>query len=247
MLQIKKIRIQEYKLTLLSIGIAILLIVLIIGGFIACFWGYRRFMGGVKSAGFFIGGLLGFLVIFPFSLARHDTVSTLIMLGAGFLFGGIAGFLFSISLNRILTFFTGAIIGFFLSALIFSPAALEVIFSNQFSLVAMRQALGNTIILHIIIAIIVGVLALFFQRPIVISSTAIWGAAWIVLPLAVGYYWMTHSSQLFTLSFVSETIHAYGIFLLTGWIILSIIGALFQFRYATQKEQHPIRLFTKQK
>jgi hypothetical protein len=233
--------------TFLSIAIPILLVILIIGGLTACFWGYRRFMGGVKSAGFFIGGLLGFLVVFPFSLARHDIVSTLIMLGAGFLIGGIAGFLFSISLNRILTFVTGAIIGFFLSVLVFSPSALELIFSNQFSLTALRQAFGNMIILHIIAAIIVGVLAIFFQRPIVITSTAIWGAAWIVLPLAVGYYWMKHSSQSFKLSIVNETIHAYGVFLLVGWIILSIVGALFQFRYATHKEPQPIRLFKKRK
>lgn len=234
-------------MTLYSIAIPILLIIFIIGGFTACFWGYRRFMGGVKSAGFFIGGLLGFLIIFPFSLARHDVVSTLIMLGAGFLIGGIAGFLFSISLNRVLTFVTGAIIGFFLSVLIFSSNALEVIFNNQFSLIELRQALGGTIILHIIIAIIVGVLALFFQRPIVIASTAIWGAAWIILPLAVGYYWLTHSNQSFTLSFVPETIHAYSVFLFTGWIILTIIGALFQFRYAAHKEHRPIHLFKRQK
>jgi hypothetical protein len=93
----------------------------------------------------------------------------------------------------------------------------------------------------------VGVLAIFFQRPIVIVSTAIWGAAWIVLPIAIGYYWVKHSSQSFTLSFVTETIHAYGVFLLCSWIILSIVGALFQFRYATHKEQQPIRLFKKQK
>jgi hypothetical protein len=234
-------------LSLLSIAIPILMIILTIGGFTACFWGYRRFMGGVRSAGFFIGGLLGFLIIFPYSLARHDAVSTLIMLGAGFLIGGIAGLIFSISLNRVLTFVTGAIIGFLLSTLIFSSQAFDVIFSNQFSLAALRQALGSTIILHIIIAIIVGVLAIFFQRPIVIASTAIWGAAWIVLPLAVGYYWFNHSNQSFALSFVSEAIHVYGVFLLSGWIILSIIGALFQFRYATHEEYHPIHLLKRQK
>ncbi len=234
-------------MTFLSIAIPILLVILIIGGFTACFWGYRRFMGGVKSAGFFIGGLLGFLVIFPFSLARHDTVSTLIMLGAGFLIGGIAGFLFSISLNRVLTFITGAIIGFFLSVLVFSPGAFEIIFSNQFSLIALKLALGNALILHIVAAVIVGILALFFQRPIVIASTAIWGAAWIILPLSVGYYWLTHSGQSFSLNFVTQTIHAYGVFLLSSWIILSILGALFQFRYATRKEPHPILLFKKRK
>jgi len=214
----------------------IILVILIIGGFVACFWGYRRFFSGIKSAGFFIGGLLGFLVALVFALRATNSTQILLILVAGFVIGGIIGFALSIALNKVLTFITGALIGFFLSVLIFSPGSLAVIFSNRFTLDALKLALGNTLPISIIISIACGILAVLFQRPIIIISTAIWGAAWVAAPLAVAYYMMNKPITEINFSIVSAAIASYPIYIIATWSVLTVLGSLFQF-HETRKEK----------
>jgi hypothetical protein len=214
----------------------VVLALLIIGGVVACFWGYRRFFTGIKSAGFFIGGLLGFLVALVFALRTTNSTQIILILVAGFVIGGVIGFALSLTLNKVLTFITGALIGFFLSVLIFSPNSLSVIFGNRFTLAALNLALGNTLPLAIIISLAFGILAVLFQRPIIILSTAIWGAAWVVVPSAVAYYLMNKPITKIDLSIVSSTFTAYPIFIIATWIGLTVLGSLFQF-HGTRKEK----------
>jgi len=214
----------------------VVLALLIIGGFIACFWGYRRFFSGIKSAGFFIGGLLGFLVALVFALRTINSTSIILILVAGFMIGGIIGFLLSIALNKVLTFITGALIGFFLSVLIFAPDSLAVIFGNRFSLAALKLALGNELPIAIIISVAFGVLAVLFQRPIIILSTAIWGAAWVAAPSAVAYYLMNKPITKIDFSVIGSAMAAYPVFIIITWVALTVLGSLFQF-HETRKEK----------
>ncbi len=215
----------------------VVLALLIIGGFVACFWGYRRFFKGIKSAGFFIGGLLGFLVAFVFALRTTNSTQSILILVAGFVIGGVIGFLLSIVLNKFLTFITGGLIGFFLSVLIFAPNSLSVIFGNRFTLAALNLALGNALPIAIIVSVAFGILAVLFQRPIIILSTAIWGAAWVAAPSAVAYFLMNKPITKIDLSIVSSAIGAYPIFVIVTWIALTVLGSLFQF-HETRKEKN---------
>jgi hypothetical protein len=216
--------------------VLIVLAGLIIGGFVACFWGYRRFFSGIKATGFFIGGLLGFLIALVFAFRTANTTQIVLILVTGFVIGGVVGFMVSITLNKILTFLAGGLIGFFLSVLILSPGALAVIFGTRFSPEALRLALGNAFPVHIIIAIIFGVLAVLFQRPIIIISTAIWGAAWAAVASAVAYYMMNKPIKEINLSLVSSAISEYPVFIFIAWIGLAAIGIFFQF-HETRKEK----------
>ena len=215
----------------------LILALLIIGGFVACFWGYRRFFSGIKSAGFFIGGLLGFLVALVFAFRTTNSTSIILILVAGFVIGGAIGFLLSIALNKVLTFITGALIGFFLSILIFAPNSIPVIFGNRFTLAALKLALGNSLTIAIIISVACGVLAVLFQRPIIILSTAIWGAAWVAAPSAVAYFLMNKPITKIDLSVVGSAIAAYPIFIIVVWIILTVLGSFFQFRETRKEKQ----------
>jgi hypothetical protein len=214
----------------------IVLALLIIGGFVACFWGYRRFFSGIKSAGFFIGGLLGFLLALVFALRSTNSTSIILILVAGFVIGGVIGFLLSLVLNKVLTFITGALIGFFLSVLIFAPDSIPVIFGNRFSLAALNLALGNALPIAIIVSVAFGILAVLFQRPIIILSTAIWGAAWVAAPSAVAYYLMNKPITKIDFSAVGSAIAAYPIFIIVTWSALTLLGSLFQF-HETRKEK----------
>jgi hypothetical protein len=216
--------------------ILIILAVLIIGGFAVCFWGYKRFFSGIKSTGFFIGGLLGFLVALVFALRSTNTTSIILILVAGFVIGGVIGFLISIALNKVLTFITGALIGFFLAILIFAPNSIPVIFGNRFSLAALKLALGNSLPIAIIVSVVFGILAVLFQRPIIILSTAIWGAAWVAAPSAVAYYLMNKPITKIDFSVVGSAIAAYPIFIIVTWIALTTLGSFFQF-HQTRKEK----------
>jgi len=215
----------------------LILALLIIGGFVVCFWGYRRFFSGIKSAGFFIGGLLGFLVALVFALRSNSSTSIILILVAGFVIGGVIGFLLSIALNKVLTFITGALIGFFLSVIIFAPNSIPVIFGNRFTLAALKLALGNTLPIAIIVSVAFGILAVLFQRPIIILSTAIWGAAWMAAPSAVTYFLMNKPITKIDFSVVGSAIAAYPIFIIVAWVVFTILGSLFQFN-ETRKEKH---------
>jgi hypothetical protein len=208
---------------------------LILGGVVSCFWGYKRFHKGIKSAGFFIGGLLGFLIALIFATRMNNTSQMTLILVIGFLVGGAIGYILSITLNKILTFITGGLIGFFLSILIFSPDSLGVIFSNRFSFSALNLALGTSFPLVIIFSLVFGVLAVLFQRPIIILGTAIWGAAWMVGPSIIAFYVLNKPMTEFELSIVQEAVSAYPVFTIAAWICLAILGSLFQF-YQTRKE-----------
>ena len=214
----------------------IVLALLIIGGFVACFWGYRRFFSGIKSAGFFIGGLLGFLVALFFALRTSYSTLIILILVAGFVIGGVIGFLLSITLNKILTFITGALIGFFLSVLIFAPDSIPVIFGTRFTLAALNLVLGNSLPIAIIVSVAFGVLAVLFQHPIIIISTAIWGAAWVAAPSAVAYFLLNKPITKIDLSIVSSAISAYPVFIVITWVVLAVLGSIFQF-HETRKEK----------
>ena len=125
-------------------------VVLLLGGLLACFAGYRVFRVVLGIYGFILGALI--------ASSAFGSDQTLWMIGAG-LVGGIVGALILIAAYFVGVALIGAGMGAFVAHLVFSS------FSREPGMIGV-----------IVLAIIGALLALWLQRYVIIVATAFGGA-----------------------------------------------------------------------
>jgi hypothetical protein len=178
----------------------------IIAGVIICFWGYSIFKVVLGVAGFIAGAVL-------FYYFGANYTSNMIVLVILAIFGGMIGASLSVAFYYIGLFLLGALAGWQLGFLI-----------------AMAINIEFVIIIPIIVAMIAGILACFFQKPIIIISTALIGG-WSVV--TGGFYFFGTGiipTDLFRDPFMLvESLRETNPVVILAWIALSIAGMIFQF------------------
>jgi len=181
----------------------------ILVGAIQCFFGYRIFKFILGLTGFLVGGALAAAI--GYALSQEEAVALL----AG-LVGGFIGAALMVALYFIGIFLIGAFLGGVLGAVLFAVAG-----SNPEPAVLL------------ILAVIAGVVALVFQKFMIIISTGFGGAWSIVIGIAyftTGAIDPTNIERLFR----SGGSHLYAIVLC--WLALGIVGVIVQYKLIPTEE-----------
>jgi hypothetical protein len=187
-------------------------------GVVQCFFGYRIFKFVLGFTGFILGGLLA--GAFAFSMSGQEVVSILAAL-----VGGVVGAVMLVPLYFVGVFFVGALLGATLGA----------------ALLALADVTPGPVLL-LISGVLVGAVALVFQKFLIIASTSFVGS-WSVVT------GVTH--------FVSADIDLMNpdlllpspdtrIYLIVLWIGLALAGVLVQYRAlrSTVRQREPERSAT---
>lgn len=185
---------------LIPIQIALLII-----GIINCFWGYKLFRFFLFLLGFIVGSIIGYLLS---ALLGTEGITT-------FLIIFISGIICSILLNLI--YFLG---------IFFSGAGLFCLIYIVFT--AVNQSIPNFTAL-VIFAIVGGIVALIFNKFLIIISTSFIGSWSIVSSF---FYIIGYRFNIFTFFQNNNSIENVKInvaLLLLFWILLGIFGVLYQF------------------
>jgi MFS family permease len=178
----------------------------IVAGVIVCFWGYRLFKAVLGLAGFVVGAAIFY------NFGAHYTGNMIVLVIVA-IFGGLVGASLSLAFYYVGLFLLGALAGWQLGFLIAVAVNIEFV-----------------VIIPIIAALIAGILACFFQRPVVTVATAVIGA-WSVV--TGGFYFFGTGiipTDLFRepLMLVNSLRDTNPVVVL-AWIVLSIAGMIFQF------------------
>lgn len=167
-------------------------------GILFCFFGYRLFKIVLGIAGFIWGALLVASVVFGLT---HSTLAAVLAgLAGGIVFALLAVFLYYVGVF-ILGTYLGAAVGIFVLAIFGVMTPVWVI---------------------LILAILGGVLAVIFQRFMIVLSTAFVGA-WAVV---FGIFYLIPKTKG----------GAYTYIALAAWIVLGVIGMLVQYRVTARKK-----------
>ena len=179
-------------------------------GAIQCFFGYRIFKFILGLTGFLVGGTLAGVV--GFEVSKEEVVALL----AGLL-GGFIGAVLMATLYFIGIFLIGAFLGCIWGAVLF----------------ALAESNPDPPIL-LILSVIAGVIALIFQKLMIIVSTGFGGAWSVVAGIA---YFTTGSIDPNNLErlFRSGGPHLYAMVLC--WIALGIVGVIVQYKSPPPKEK----------
>jgi len=185
-----------------SLGVGILV------GLIQCFWGYRLFRLVLGIVGFLVGAALGWAIGLAFIGEQWGAI-----LGA--ILGGAIGAGLLSALYFLGVFVMGAILGAILGATLLGVGGLDQI-----------------PVLLIVLGIVGGILAVIFQKAMIILSTAFSGAWSVVTGIAYflggGYAWVGLADELRRGGWQTIAI-------LLAWIALGIVGSVVQFRTAPEK------------
>ncbi|MCK4537352.1 MAG: TMEM198/TM7SF3 family protein [Candidatus Krumholzibacteria bacterium] len=183
-------------------------------GLLACFWGYRMFKAVLGLIGFILGAYLvgGLTASFMGGMG-------LVPLIAGVAGGLICGSLF-VGLYFMGIFVLGAAAGWLFGVLITSMA------SNSLH-----------ILLFIILALVGGILAVTFQKTIIVVATAILGSWYLV----AGSFFFMGSGYTPMITFrdpagLSMSGDGPGIVIIACWLALAVSGMIFQFKYSKNSD-----------
>lgn len=185
----------------------------ILVGALQCFFGYRIFKFILGLTGFLIGGALVAAIGSEFS----QEVIFIILSG---LMGGFIGAALMATLYFVGIFLIGAILGSVLGTVLYAVA----------------ESQPDPAVL-LIIAVLVGIIALIFQKFMIIVSTAFGGAWGIIIGIA---YFIT---GVVNLSNPEQTFSSGGKYLyamLLCWLALGIAGFIKQYQFAKTKETQPL-------
>lgn len=181
----------------------------IIAGILVCFWGYRIFKLVLGLAGFLAGAWLFYMVGMHFT--GRPGVLTIILT----IFGGLIGASLSVFFYYIGLFLVGALGGWHLGMLIAGATWTALVLAVPIAL-----------------AVVGGILAIFFQKLVVVVSTAFFGAWGIV---AGGFYFL--GSGLFPADLFMrpvpalESLRAMNPLFVLVWFALAAAGLVYQYRY----------------
>lgn len=188
------------------IGLGILL------GALNCFFGYQLFKILLRIIGFVVGGTIaGFI---GYSLFQDAVFAFL----TGIL-GGFIGAALSVALYFIGVFISGAFFGGILGAFLY----------------AITQSTPELAVI-LILATISGILAVIFEKLMIIVSTAFSGSFLVVIGTAyftVEAFKLSNMEQLL----ISGSSLAYA--MLLCWLTLGIFGVIFQYRPEAKLEPKP--------
>ena len=177
----------------------------ILVGAIQCFYGYRIFKFILGLIGFLVGGAIAGAL--GFSISQDEIVALL----AG-LVGGFIGAALMIALYFIGIFLIGAFLGGVIGYVLYASA-------------------GNSpeAAVVLILAVITGVIALIFQKFMIIVSTGFGGAWGVVFGIA---YFLTDTIDPTNLEqmFRARGSQLYAIVLC--WLALGIVGVIVQYKFA---------------
>lgn len=184
-------------------------------GIVSCFWGYRVFKVILGIIGFILGAYLAGSLAFHFT--HHVGIITVIAA----LVGGFIGGSIIVSLYYVGVFILGALAAWLLG-------------------VMLTGAAGHPahLVLLIIIAIIGGILAVVFQKLIIIVSTAFYGSWNVVSGIFAffgGGYTCIHifRNPRILLQYGGPTHSLVTIF----WLLLGIAGVIFQYSFTRDKRR----------
>ncbi len=192
------------------------MILTLLFGILSCFWGYRAFKVVLGIIGFAVGAYLG--------------------AGAGAFFTGGFGII------AVITGLIGGLIGaalvsvvYYLGIFVLGALGGWVIYT----MVAGAVGYGPHLILLILLALIGGVLALFFQKFLIIVSTAFIGS-WCIV--SGGFSMLGSDFGLFDLFRAPvrllRPVGGLNTIVVISWVALGILGAIFQFSFS---ERHKYR------
>jgi hypothetical protein len=187
-------------------GGALALASLVIGA-IECFFGYRIFKIILGIVGFVAGAALGAMI----AAATSDT-EAVVWLAA--VVGGLIGAGLAVGLYFIGIFLLGAVVGVLLGYALFA---------------AMNSEPVPVVIL--ILAVIAGIVAVAFQKLMIIGSTA-FGGAWSVVSALASFIAPVNPLNPQTLARLNRGLLA-GV--VVGWLALGIAGAVVQYKAAEAK------------
>jgi hypothetical protein len=180
-------------------------------GLLNCFFGYRIFKFMLGIYGFFLGAVVGFTV------ASSATDGQVLWLVLGALIGGAVGAALMVLLYFVGVFAVGGLAGALLADTIGAAFGFDV-----------------PLLVAIVVAVVAGVAALFFQRYALIVATALSGA-WV----AVASLFSLISGQglalreVFRLSGERAGVPLFVVLIL--WLVLSVAGAIVQLRTTAEE------------
>lgn len=176
----------------------LLAVILVAAGVIECFFGYRLFK--------FILGVIGFLFCGLLAATVTSTLSNneLVALGVG-LIGGIIGAPLFIALYFVGVFVLGANLGALLSLVGFEFARTDPI-----------------IVVVIVVAVLVGALAVAFQKLMIVVATA-FGGAWMAVE-GVAYFVVGAGAWNWVVPAAGPSLTA----MFAGWLVLGLAGVVVQ-------------------
>lgn len=190
-------------LTTSGLLVALLSIVL---GLLNCFFGYRIFRALLALYGLILGVLVGA------ALAGNVTDGETLWVIVGAIAGGLVGAVLFVLLYFVGVFLVGAAGGVSLATLIGGILGIDM----------------PTLVI-IILAVVVGIIALILQRAVLILATAFSGA-WLVVSGAAAL--ITGTEPAFTNVFqraAEGTTNTYSLIVIAAWLVLGIAGTIVQF------------------
>lgn len=194
-------------MNLVVVNVIIGLIILF--SLIQCFYGYRIFKSIIKFMGFLVGAIVAGLIGMAISKEEMIAIFT------GFI-GGFVGAEVFLAFYFIGIFFTGAFLGSVLGTVLF----------------AMEESSPEPAVL-IILAVIAGVIALIYQKFMIIVSTGFSGA-WVAV---IGIAYFTTGAiepENFARLLRSGGGHLYATLLC--WLALGIMSVIVQYKTAPRAE-----------
>lgn len=187
-------------------------IIVILIGIAMLFWGYRLFRVWLAVAGFLLGAALGYML--GGQLLPGDVWPIVLAVALGVVFALLAYFMYMVGV-----ILTGAFLGALLSALVFG------LFN-----------VGPTWWVYLIGAIPGGILAGVLVRPYLIIASSFYGAYLIM----TGIYGFILGKEVFNLQQgMLAPLMDLPWYVYAGILVLTIIGAVFQFRTNKGRELPP--------
>jgi hypothetical protein len=181
-------------------------VILMAAGLLFCFFGYRIFMLTLGVMGFVLGAFVAS------GFACGSTDSTIVHILAG-LCGGIAGSVLMVVFYFVGIFIFGAALG-----------------------AAVGAAVYPALIVVLLFAVVFGVLAVVFQRALVVVATALDGAGLVVA--GIFYFILGHGAYLSIArqgSTLADT-GTGGLVMLILWLVLGAAGMVVQFKVTAKKK-----------
>ena len=186
---------------------------IILVGVLQCFWGYRIFKFIIGLTGFLLGGILA--AAFGSTLSQEEVF--IILTG---LTGGFIGAAMMVALYYVGVFLIGSLLGGITGVVFYAVA----------------ESSPDPAVL-LIVAVIAGIIALIFQKFMIIVSTAFGGSWGVVIGIA---NFITGAVDLSNLeqTYGSGDSHLYAIILC--WLALGIVGVIVQYRSEPKKKPQPL-------
>jgi hypothetical protein len=189
---------------------AILVAILI--GMVQCFFGYRLFKVAVAIIGFSLGAALAMAIISAISIEK------IAVLLSGLL-GGITGAVMVLTLYYVGIFAMGAALGGIAGSFAGSAAGLS-----------------SAMWLIIAAAVIAGILALIFQKYMVILATS-FGGSWLMV-MALGCF-ATGAKHVDDIESILQARGSLLYILLLGWLLIGVCGWVVQLQSLRKRVPAP--------